>query len=177
MVGVHIEESSIDRALFYIAVYANASFASRIEPNVMDGNDLAARVRMALAADGRTQKEIADALGWDPSKLSRYGSRTDPMEPGAGAAAALVAELGVSGHWLLTGEGPMYPEQEDAQAEAFEAIAHIVQAVRGEYATPGVGGSALRLKLDRIAQALHGSSDAPKAKRRANGHDPREDPA
>ncbi len=68
-----------------------------------DGS-LAKRLDRALGKELR--KAFAKRAGVTESQLSRWlsGSR----EPGAAHLRKLVSALGISGHWLLTGEGMMY---------------------------------------------------------------------
>jgi transcriptional regulator with XRE-family HTH domain len=65
----------------------------------------AKRLRIALAADERTQGEIAQAADVPPDQLSRW--KGGNVMPEIESVIRLVRALGVSGHWLLTGEGPM----------------------------------------------------------------------
>lgn len=64
--------------------------------------DVQCRVRGRIAAVGKSQAEIAAAIGLTPSKLSKsiHGTR----QFSAVELARLSAELGVSMHWLVTGE-------------------------------------------------------------------------
>ena len=62
--------------------------------------------RLARALGKERHKSFARRVGVNEPQLSRWlsGSR----EPGAAHLRKLVSALGISGHWLLTGEGTMY---------------------------------------------------------------------
>jgi transcriptional regulator with XRE-family HTH domain len=71
------------------------------------------RLRLfAIAWHGRTNGSItafAEALGMQPSNLHKYLS--GEREPGA-SVLARIAELGCNIHWLMSGDGEMYAENE-----------------------------------------------------------------
>lgn len=82
---------------------------------------------MAILADGRDQGEIAEAAGVDEGQLSRWkGGATPKID----SVRKLVLELGISGHWLLTGEGDMLPKPLPAEVQGFRDMAAIVDRVR-----------------------------------------------
>lgn len=54
-----------------------------------------------------TQAEIADQVGVSQASVSEW--RRGVSLPSAEKLAQLTMVLGVSGHWLLTGEGPVEP--------------------------------------------------------------------
>lgn len=81
--------------------------------------------RFALAAKrlGRgTQAKLAASIGVSQGSVSRY---LNGEWPSAETLLRLPEALGVSGHWLLTGKGPMIaeetPEIEGARADGYRA--------------------------------------------------------
>jgi phage repressor protein C with HTH and peptisase S24 domain len=79
--------------------------------------------------------------------------------PGGRALMRLPQILGVSGHWLLTGEGPMRPDNEDREAEAFRRIAQIVREAEAPTTVPAATvGEEVRKKLARLGGG--GTGDA-----------------
>lgn len=63
---------------------------------------------------------------------------------------AVIRASGISGHWLLTGEGsPMPPELEGAQV-AFEIIAGVVD----EFRSPAETSDDKRSRAERLAERL-----------------------
>lgn len=97
----------------------------------MKTNDLGTRMKLAMVAVNRDQKEVAEKLGWDPSTLSNYVN--GHQVPGGMKLQAFVKELGVDGHWLLMGEGDPYPIPREAKERAFMEISAIVDRVRAEH--------------------------------------------
>ena len=87
----------------------------------------ATRLSMALAADPRSQGELADKVGTDAGQLSRW--KNGKVVPDLSYVTELVVELGVSADWLLLGRGPMRPEDPQAEVTAFREIAEIVGRV------------------------------------------------
>ena len=75
------------------------------------------RVVEAIDSCGRQQAQIARDTGADPARVSRWAN-PDPKQgevPGWKYLPRLPGALGVSGHWLLTNEGPMRrPHGEEA---------------------------------------------------------------
>ena len=73
-------------------------------PVMQSDESLAGRLARALGKE--RHKAFARRAGVNQPQLSRWlsGSR----EPGAANLRKLVSALGISGHWLLTGEGAMY---------------------------------------------------------------------
>lgn len=69
-------------------------------------------LRKAIKDAGRTQAWLAEELG------VRGGTVTDWVQdralPSGDYMVRLPELLNCSGHWLLTGEGPMRPDQDDA---------------------------------------------------------------
>lgn len=66
---------------------------------------LLARLELAKEARGLDQKGLADAAGVSQANVSRW--LAGKALPGADVLVRLPEALGVSGHWLLTGQGPM----------------------------------------------------------------------
>ena len=66
---------------------------------------LAGRVGEARRGRGLTQQEVADAIGVDKARISEW--ETGRVEPSVDSLARICRALHVSGHWLLTGDGPM----------------------------------------------------------------------
>jgi transcriptional regulator with XRE-family HTH domain len=66
--------------------------------------DLSSRIRQAVERSGKTQRQIADAIGITEVSLSRYvhGERT----PRATSIPKLAEACGVSVEWLQTGKEP-----------------------------------------------------------------------
>lgn len=69
------------------------------------------RLVLAIERSGLTKAEIAGTVGVRPATLSAWIAEGDGFSVPAGEQLLQLPEvLGVSGHWLLTGEGPMEPE-------------------------------------------------------------------
>lgn len=62
------------------------------------------RLREAIDARGITQAELARRLGVSAATISEWLTRG--RVPSVEAVLFLPSALGVSGHWLLSGEGP-----------------------------------------------------------------------
>jgi transcriptional regulator with XRE-family HTH domain len=70
------------------------------------------RLALALFEDGRDQKELEGLATIGEGQLSRWKRGVTPQMDGL---ARLLGVLGVSGHWLLTGEGsPELPTGDEA---------------------------------------------------------------
>ena len=83
------------------------------------------RLRRAMDASGLEYQAIARAAG-----VNRPGTGSAWLRdsiPGGRALLRLPHILGVSGHWLLTGDGPMRPGADDVEADAYRRIAAIVR--------------------------------------------------
>ncbi|HOQ52135.1 MAG TPA: helix-turn-helix transcriptional regulator [Micropruina sp.] len=63
---------------------------------------VADRVRQRIAAQGRTQSDVASSVGLSDSQLSK--SISGARQFSAVEVASLASALGVSMHWLVTGE-------------------------------------------------------------------------
>lgn len=91
-----------------------------------DTKEFRKRLRQALAADERSQSEIAAAAKVPRDQLSRWkGGRGKQVLPSVDSLARVVEELGVSAHWLLTGDGPMNPP-DGADTLRLEVIGRVV---------------------------------------------------
>jgi transcriptional regulator with XRE-family HTH domain len=67
------------------------------------------RLREALERAGIGQAELAKSVGTGQGTVSAWLATHRPDVPTARFFLELPAALDVSGHWLLTGEGPMAP--------------------------------------------------------------------
>ncbi|GMV07380.1 MAG: hypothetical protein AMXMBFR53_36550 [Gemmatimonadota bacterium] len=71
-------------------------------------------------------RELAGRLGMKfHGQISAWENGQSPSPDNL---AKVTLALGVSGHWLLTGEGPMYPQSPEDEALAYRKIAAIVLA-------------------------------------------------
>ena len=93
----------------------NVRLCGRQYNNIM--TDLSCRLKELRKARGLSQKNFAESLGVVPRTYQRYesGERTIPSD-----VLQRLSEIGVSVHWLLTGNGKMNaPLQEEmARLEA-----------------------------------------------------------
>jgi len=71
------------------------------------------RIEEALQAAGITKAELARLLAKSPSAISEWW--TKQAMPEGETILRLPEALGVSGHWLLTGEGPMERPRADGE--------------------------------------------------------------
>lgn len=72
----------------------------------MSRSGFADRIKLVRGHLGMTQKQAADRVGGSTSTWQQYESgRSVP----GGLVLAALAELGIDGTWLLTGEGEMLP--------------------------------------------------------------------
>ena len=110
------------------------------------------RVRQARKAARLTQAQLALVIGVAKDTLSRY-ERGD-IQPAANKVADITRALGVSGHWLLTGEGEasMTTPQTDSPALA----AH--QTATGPTAqnSPAITAAAGFVPIFRLSALLPG---------------------
>ena len=88
----------------------------------MSESNFHVRLAMALAADPREQREIAEEIGSSPQQVSRW--KRD-VSPSPDIIAKFVQVLGIDGHWLLTGEGSMKAGDKVALARRVEVIGQI----------------------------------------------------
>lgn len=70
-----------------------------------DAKAFAIRLSVAIAADGRRQGQIAEAIGVDQAQLSKW--KHGHAVPSTELLVPLIAALDVSPRWLLLNEGPM----------------------------------------------------------------------
>ena len=93
-----------------------------------DAKGFAARLSMALAVDYRSQQALELRAGISQGQITRWkrGGAVPADLPGL---VNLIADLGVSAHWLLLGVGPMRPDDPQAEVLAFREIASIVGRV------------------------------------------------
>ena len=90
------------------------------------------RIVMAFATSGVVQADIARALGVDRSRVSRWFN-PDAVQgevPGPDYLPLLPDLLGVDGHWLLTGEGPMHRKDPAASRVALDRIERVLRDMR-----------------------------------------------
>lgn len=96
-----------------------------------EGRAFRRRLAAAIEASPLSRPEIADELGTAAPRLSEWASEGGTRMPGFHFLAKLPGVLGVSGHWLLTGEGSMRPDpkgEPPLELAAYKAIAAIVRA-------------------------------------------------
>lgn len=91
------------------------------------------RLDRALTHAGMNQSELARALKSQPHRVGAWVN--DGVIPSSKHLMRLPELLGVSGHWLLTGDGPMIPEDPERELRAYREIVEIVRRVE---ATPSV---------------------------------------
>lgn len=85
------------------------------------------RLREALAKQRFSNRKIAEEIGVSPTSIANMLSGEN--KPNIETVSKLVDTLKINGHWLLTGEGDMYPQ----------------------YATDSEG---LRIEVDYLKRAL-----------------------
>lgn len=96
------------------------------------------RIQQALDGAGVTAtalaEKLAERMGEDvfPSVTTSWVCQKGPRAPSARYLVLLPEVLGVSGHWLLTGDGPMRPPNPNRETRAFREIAALVDRVREE---------------------------------------------
>lgn len=97
------------------------------------------RIALAFRLSGRVQSDVARELGVDGSRVSRWFNPDDRQGevPGPDYLPLLPELLGVDGHWLLTGDGPMTRHEPRARRLAADSVER-----------------ARRVALDRIERAL-----------------------
>ncbi|MDE3002595.1 MAG: helix-turn-helix transcriptional regulator [Gemmatimonadota bacterium] len=67
------------------------------------------RLAMAISADARSQRELADLLGVTSSQISGWKRGVAPKPELIGSVIDL---LQIDGHWLMTGEGRLSRDEE-----------------------------------------------------------------
>ena len=90
----------------------------------LQDSTFAQRLAMAMAADPRRDYEIAAKAEVPGDQLSRW--KNGEASPKLDSVARLVTALGISGHWLLTGEGNVHPTDEHDAAVRLDVIGRIV---------------------------------------------------
>jgi len=126
---------------------------------------------------GRLRDELSEALRTsNPTALARR-LRVDQSTvwhwlheakepPRAESLAAVVRELGLNGHWLLTGEGHRYARPEEA-AEAVYGRAFVAGLRRGAtLAAEAIEAEALRVS-EQVAEGAAALPPRGRARRRA----------
>ena len=111
--------------------------------------------RLARALGKERHKAFARRAGLNGPQLSRWlsGSR----EPGAANLRKLVIALGISGHWLLTGEGTMY----DVPRVAVKTIGRIAKVLENFIKEAGSDDSAPESVQEAVAGFIPWVADAP----------------
>lgn len=91
------------------------------------------RIVLAFASQHHiTQAELAKALDVDRSRVSRWFN-PDAVQgevPGADYLPLLPDLLGVDGHWLLTGDGPMHRKDPAASRVALDRIERALREMK-----------------------------------------------
>lgn len=106
------------------------------------------RIRMALAASGKTQTELARACGVKPPSVNDWTSgKTQSMK--AVPAQRAAAFLGVSVLWLTEGKGPMAPDE-----DAPPVVHHVMPASAASDAPENL------IEIDVVQNAVAGVLDA-----------------
>lgn len=104
------------------------------------------RLRLALDQSGISQNELARRTGQSSQGISDWFSKG--ALPGGEALIRLPQALGVSGHWLITGEGSMVPGTDRGMERAFgmgalaalEDVRSAVESVLARWAGKPDGG-------------------------------------
>lgn len=119
------------------------------------------RVRLAMDQSGISQNELARRTGQSSQGVSDWFAKG--ALPGGEALIRLPDALGVSGHWLITGEGSMVPAGDGGMERAFgmgalAALADVraaVEDVSGRWTKPGAtsraGGALARIGETDVA--------------------------
>lgn len=115
-------------------------------------SDFHGRLRSAVAASryANSQKDLAEALEMREASVSAWLRQKAPATPKAETIFRLADTLGVSRYWLLDGKGPMRPESDPVEIEAFREMAAIVDRVR---ATPPASGASSLAEAETTARA------------------------
>lgn len=120
------------------------------------------RLRQAFERWGGSQSELAAKIGAAKGTVSDwFNPKKEPeaIVPDGERMAKLPSVLGVSGHWLLTGEGPSVPGGEGALKRAQQAgagtvlaeMARIIEQLRLVHASESAGGE---MSSRRAAQVI-----------------------
>lgn len=75
----------------------------------MEHDTFRQRLAAAVSADARSQQELADLLGVTSSQISGWKRGIAPKPE---LITALIEVLQIDGHWLMTGEGRMFRDQQ-----------------------------------------------------------------
>ncbi len=146
----------------------------------------AERLDRALSEDGRTATAISEEAGVPRDQLSRW--RGGKHTPGLESVISLVTVLGISGHWLLTGEEPMVPST-DLDPIKLKVIGRIVDgdvepATLRDLADVGSSPEGRADRADQLRQKRRSllepqpepeETPRPSSRRRANGRGKRDD--
>ena len=110
--------------------------------------------RLARALGKERHKAFEKRASVNEPQLSRWlsGSR----EPGAANLRKLVSALGISGHWLLTGEGAMY----DVPRVAVKTIGRIEKVLEDFIKEAGSDGSPPESVQEAVAGGIPWVADA-----------------
>ena len=101
-----------------------------------DEEQIKRRIRQAIESKGLKIKQFSRESGMAYPSLRDYYSGL--RKPGFDAVAAIVRFTGVSGDWLLTGKGTIFPDKEPASPSIDEGLlGQIAQAVESEFARTG----------------------------------------
>lgn len=99
-------------------------------------------IKEAIAA-GETQGALAKRLGVAQSTISGWLG-DEELDPRASVLAAVARELGINGHWLLTGEGEKYSLSRGADevyatglAAGLRCAEDLIRAARAKDCTSG----------------------------------------
>lgn len=89
---------------------------------------IGSRIKKALDFAGLTQSGLARALNTQPHIVGSWVNHG--VVPHSKHLVRLPELLGVSGHWLLTGQGPMVHMDPGPEIDAYQRIAEIVDRSR-----------------------------------------------
>lgn len=126
----------------------------------IDREGFAARLARAIERAPLNRTEIAkelsefEDLGTKPGRISEWTATVKPSLPDGRVMLLLPGILGVSGHWLLTGQGPMIPDEEDVDAARYRVVKQVVEALDSDWMTEGIA-----LALEQLAE--EGPRDPP----------------
>lgn len=132
------------------------------------------RIQEAMKAARMRPADLARALDIGAATISEWFGKGSL--PSAAVLQRLPGALGVSGHWLLTGTGPLQPDSEESAQAKLEAIRRIIETTEADESTSQnlerlVGGDAARtLSLrEEVRQTPAEKPGSGKGKRRARG--------
>jgi len=90
--------------------------------------DVGSRIKQALDYAGLNQSDLARALDTQPHIVGSWVNHG--VIPHSKHLVRLPGLLGISGHWLLTGEGPMVHMDPGPEIAAYHQIVEIVDRTR-----------------------------------------------